>query len=110
MTETSVPDDQKRRVVAGYSAMAETYDTRRSMQICVRRLVALAAIPPGAQVLDVATGTGWAALAAAEHVGPTGKVPNAPYRGDSRRVARRPSHIPRRTKACRRLLIALYLY
>jgi ubiquinone/menaquinone biosynthesis C-methylase UbiE len=74
MTETSVPDDQKRRVVAGYNAMAETYDTRHFMQVCARRLVARAAIPPGAQVLDVATGTGWAALAAAEHVGPTGRV------------------------------------
>jgi ubiquinone/menaquinone biosynthesis C-methylase UbiE len=54
--------------------MAETYDIRRFMQICARRLVAQAAIPPGAQVLDVATGTGWAALAAAEHVGPSGRV------------------------------------
>jgi ubiquinone/menaquinone biosynthesis C-methylase UbiE len=44
------------------------------MEPCARRLVELAAIPPGAQVLDIATGTGWVALAAAEHVGPTGRV------------------------------------
>jgi ubiquinone/menaquinone biosynthesis C-methylase UbiE len=74
MTEISISDDQKRRVVADFNAMAETYDTLRFVQICARRLVTLAALPPGAQVLDVATGTGWAALAAAQHVGPTGRV------------------------------------
>jgi ubiquinone/menaquinone biosynthesis C-methylase UbiE len=74
MTETSVPDDQKRRVVADFNAIAETYDTQLFLQVCARRLVELAAIPPGAQVLDIATGTGWVALAAAEHVGPIGRV------------------------------------
>jgi arsenite methyltransferase len=74
MTETSVPDDQKRRVVADFNALAETYDALRFVQVCARRLVELAALPPGAQVLDIATGTGWAALAAAQHVGPTGRV------------------------------------
>jgi ubiquinone/menaquinone biosynthesis C-methylase UbiE len=74
MTETSVSDDQKRRIVADFNAMAETYDTLRFVQVCARRLVELAALPPGGQVLDVATGTGWAALAAAQHVGPTGRV------------------------------------
>jgi SAM-dependent methyltransferase len=44
------------------------------VQVSARRLVALAALPRGAQVLDVATGTGWAALAAAQHIGPTGTV------------------------------------
>ena len=74
MTETSVPDDQKRRVVADFNAMAETYDALRFVQVCARRLVELTALPPGAQVLDIATGTGWAAIAAAQHVGPTGRV------------------------------------
>ena len=32
------------------------------------------ALAPGAQVLDIATGTGWAAVAAAQRVGPTGAV------------------------------------
>jgi ubiquinone/menaquinone biosynthesis C-methylase UbiE len=54
--------------------MAETYDTLRFVQVCARRLVELVALPPGAQVLDVATGTGWAAIAAAQCVGPTGRV------------------------------------
>src|SRR5262245_57098206 len=74
MTETSVPDDQKRRVVANFNAMAETYDTNRFDAGLCRRLVELAALPSGAQVLDIATGTGWVALAAAQHVGPTGRV------------------------------------
>jgi arsenite methyltransferase len=74
MTETSVPDDQKRRVVADFNAMAETYDALRFVQVCAHRLVELAALPPGAHVLDIATGTGWAAIAAAQHVGPTGRV------------------------------------
>jgi len=74
MTEPSVPDDQKRRVVADFNAMAETYDALRFVQVCARRLVELAALPPGAHVLDIATGTGWAAIAAAQHVGPTGRV------------------------------------
>ena len=74
MTETGGPDDQKRRVAANFNALAETYDALRFVQVCARRLVELTALPPGAQVLDVATGTGWAALAIAERVGPTGTV------------------------------------
>src|SRR5215471_4461898 len=74
MTETSVPDDQHGRIVAECNATAETYDTLRFVQVCARRLVELVALPPGAQVLDVATGTGWAAIAAAQGAGPTGRV------------------------------------
>jgi ubiquinone/menaquinone biosynthesis C-methylase UbiE len=74
MTETRGPDDHERDGVADYSTRAETYDTISSMQVCARRLVELAALPPGAQVLDVAPGTGWAALAAAGHVGPIDRV------------------------------------
>jgi ubiquinone/menaquinone biosynthesis C-methylase UbiE len=74
MTETKVSDDHERDIWTDYRTRAETYDTVRSMQVCAHRLVALAALPPGAQVLDIATGTGWVALAAAERVGPTGRV------------------------------------
>src|SRR5215468_2605009 len=74
MTETSVPDDQHGRIVADCNATAETYDALRFVQVCARRLVELAALPPGAHVLDIATGTGWAAIAAAQYVGPTGGV------------------------------------
>lgn len=74
MTETRGTDDHERDLAADYRTMAERYDALRSMEVCARRLVELAALPPGAQVLDIATGTGWVALAAAEHVGPTGRV------------------------------------
>ena len=74
MTETGGPDDQKRRVVANFNALVETYDDIRFVQVCARRLVELTALHPGARVLDVATGTGWAALAIAGRVGTTGMV------------------------------------
>jgi arsenite methyltransferase len=74
MTETNIPDDLNRRIVANFNALAETYGMNRFDAGLCRRLVDLAALPPGAQVLDVATGTGLAALAAAQHVGPTGRV------------------------------------
>jgi ubiquinone/menaquinone biosynthesis C-methylase UbiE len=54
--------------------MAATYDTLRHAQACAHRLVDLMALAPGAQVLDVATGTGLAAFAALQSVGPTGTV------------------------------------
>ena len=74
MTETITHNDLKDRVVADFNAMADTYDTLRLVQVAARRLVDLVPLPAGAQVLDVATGTGWTALAAAQHVGPTGTV------------------------------------
>ena len=40
-----------------------------------RRLVANAKLPTGVKVLDIATGTGVVARAAAEAVGSTGRVP-----------------------------------
>jgi arsenite methyltransferase len=74
MTETSIPDDQNRRVVANFNDVAATYDTLRFVQVCARRLVERVPLPRGAHVLDVATGTGWAALAAAQRVSPPGRV------------------------------------
>ena len=74
MTEMRVLDDQNCRVVADCNTTAETYDTLRFVQVCARRLVELMTLPPGAHVLDVAAGTGWASIAAAQCVGPTGRV------------------------------------
>ncbi len=48
MTETNIPDDLNRRIVANFNALAETYDIPRFTQVCARRLVDLAALPPGA--------------------------------------------------------------
>src|SRR5262245_63500718 len=74
MTEPSPADDHTGRLIADFNAMAATYDTLRHAQVCAHRLVDLMALAPGAQVLDIATGTGWAAVAAAQRVGPTGTV------------------------------------
>jgi ubiquinone/menaquinone biosynthesis C-methylase UbiE len=73
-TETPAHDAPPNRVVAEFNAMADTFDTRHFLRISAHRLVDRMTLPVGAQVLDVATGTGWAALAAAQRVGPTGTV------------------------------------
>jgi arsenite methyltransferase len=70
-TEHSAPQEP---LVASYNLVAAGYDTQRYMRVCASRLVELVGLPSGAKVLDVATGTGWAALAAARTVGSTGQV------------------------------------
>src|SRR5437867_1039607 len=73
-TETPAHDAPPNRVVAEFNAMADTCDTRHLLRISAHRLVDRMTLLVGAQVLDMATGTGWAALAAAQRVGPTGTV------------------------------------
>jgi len=67
-------DDRKHRAVAVYEAIANSYDSIRFTQVAAHRLVELVTPYQGARVLDVATGSGWAALAAARCVGATGSV------------------------------------
>lgn len=59
-----------------YDPVAETYDrvTAERTAVPAHDLVSLAGIEPGQRVLDVGTGTGVAAVAAAEIVGPDGLV------------------------------------
>ena len=59
-----------------FSRAASTYDTvgPRFFTYFARRLVARVRPGPGAEVLDVATGTGAVLLEAAEHVGREGRV------------------------------------
>jgi ubiquinone/menaquinone biosynthesis C-methylase UbiE len=57
-----------------FNALAPTYDSLRFLHACARGLVHRAALGPGLRVLDVATGTGAVALAAADIVRPGGKV------------------------------------
>ena len=67
-------DDIKARVKQTYKEVASEYDNIRFVRICASRLIDLARLQPGESVLDVATGTGHLALAAAQSVGPAGKV------------------------------------
>jgi ubiquinone/menaquinone biosynthesis C-methylase UbiE len=67
-------DEQKRRVTATFNNLAPTYDRLHFLQLIGKRLVENAHLHPGARVLDMATGTGVVALAAAEIVGSSGRV------------------------------------
>lgn len=65
---------QKQRLAVVFNALAPTYDQLRFLQVSAKRLIEVAGIREGARLLDVATGTGVIALAAASLVGPGGKV------------------------------------
>ena len=66
--------DVKARVKDTYREMAAVYDNVRFVRICAGRLIDLAQLQPGESVLDIATGTGHLALAAAQRVKPGGTV------------------------------------
>jgi arsenite methyltransferase len=69
-------NEHKQKVAKAYNLAAAGYD-KLALQFfprTARRLVKLAHIREGEHVLDVGTGTGAAAFAAAENVGRTGKV------------------------------------
>jgi ubiquinone/menaquinone biosynthesis C-methylase UbiE len=57
-----------------FSARASTYAHSDWHRRCAERLIALAGLRPSHQVIDAATGTGFAALAAAHAVGRDGHV------------------------------------
>lgn len=69
-------DRHKHRVASVYNLAAAGYDRSalRFFRHCAHRLVSLAGIRQGQRVLDVATGTGAAALIAASVVGAAGHV------------------------------------
>jgi ubiquinone/menaquinone biosynthesis C-methylase UbiE len=74
MAESNSSSDQAGNLRKGFNNLAPTYDRLRFLRLCSARLAELAALPRGARVLDVATGTGEVALHAARAVGPTGQV------------------------------------
>jgi ubiquinone/menaquinone biosynthesis C-methylase UbiE len=71
-----VLSEHKRRVTATYNLASAGYDQEpvRFFPLCANRLVELIDLQPGQHILDVATGTGAAAIAAAKRAGPTGHV------------------------------------
>lgn len=72
----SVGDDQYRCLVALRDATAGGHDdpALRFYPFCADYMVDRLGLPPGAKVLDVATGTGAAAVAAAQRIEPGGRV------------------------------------
>jgi ubiquinone/menaquinone biosynthesis C-methylase UbiE len=57
-----------------FNLLCDTYDNIQTIKDPARRLVINAGLTPGQCVLDVACGTGWAAMAAAKAVGNNGRV------------------------------------
>ena len=64
--------EEKRQLETSYKLVSAGYDKQRYVRLCANRLVELVGLRGGEKVLDVATGTGWAALAAGRAVGSTG--------------------------------------
>lgn len=74
MTNQSNLTEHKQKVLADFNQRGQ-YDTGNTLHpFIAARLVELASLQPGQAVLDVATGTGLAALLAAQIVGDTGYV------------------------------------
>lgn len=66
--------EQTQRMRAAFDTIAANYEVLRFVHVCARRLLELAPLRPGMRVLDMATGTGLVAFAAAGIVGPNGSV------------------------------------
>ena len=83
--------EHKRRVAATYNLASAGYDKEavRFFPLCASRLVELIGLQPGQRVLDVATGTGAAAIAAARSIGPDGQVVGVDIATDMLGQARR---------------------
>ncbi|MGI8553765.1 MAG: class I SAM-dependent methyltransferase [Dehalococcoidia bacterium] len=68
------PEQFKEQVAWSFNQTALTYDMMRFTRRAADRLIDMAGLRSGERVLDVATGTGHVALAAAPLVGPAGSV------------------------------------
>ena len=66
--------ERKQQVAQTFNTLANHYDVIQFVRRTADRLVELAQLRPGERVLDLATGTGWVALAAAAEVGSQGHV------------------------------------
>src|SRR5262249_44371556 len=76
VAESTTPNDGEERVRRRFDLVAEGYDRPALRGFCTgaERLVELASLRDGQVVLDVASGTGHATVAAARAVGPRGRV------------------------------------
>lgn len=69
-------DDRKARIVAAFNRAARSFDSEamRFLAFCADRMILRLNPAPGSKVLDCGTGTGAVAAAAAQAVGPAGRV------------------------------------
>jgi len=69
-------DQNKQNAIAVFNLVASNYDnpSMRFFPFCADRLISHLRLAPDAKVLDVATGTGVVAMAAAQALGPQGRV------------------------------------
>ncbi len=74
MSFDDVPGRARREIVDSFDARAAGYANNQWHRRCAERLVGLCRLGQGLRVLDAATGTGFAALAASTVVGPEGHV------------------------------------
>ena len=76
MSDTPDPRAVKSRITATFDLIAEGYDnpSQRFFPFAADYMMSLASPRPGERVLDIATGTGMAAIAAAQAITPGGRV------------------------------------
>lgn len=74
MTREPTAAEPKQTLIKNYDPWASNYDKTGFVRAAAVRLLELAALCPGEQILDVATGSGLVALPAAQAVGPRGRV------------------------------------
>jgi ubiquinone/menaquinone biosynthesis C-methylase UbiE len=74
MTDRLKLDEYKQQIADLYSGRSAGYDNGAWHPRIAHRLVELADIQPGQQILDIATGTGMVAIEAAQIVGDEGHI------------------------------------
>ena len=74
MSNLNAADEYKRQIEQGFKAIADTYDSLRFLKLSTGRLMEQVSLSEGMRVLDIGTGTGLAAVAAARLAGRSGRV------------------------------------
>ena len=81
--------DRQQRLRSSFDAIATHYERLGFVHACAARLLELVSLPIAAQVLDVGTGTGLVALAAARVVGQQGSVTGLDFSARMLKTAQR---------------------